>query len=66
MYICIGKDEVLKVTDIIGIFDIESIEKSPEYKFLYDKLKENNKLIDLSDGKAKSFIVYKYKNEEEG
>ena len=47
MYLHIGKDFVVKKKDIIGIFNIEYIKNTREYKSMYSNLEENKNLINI-------------------
>ena len=57
MYIHIGKDFVIKKKDIIGIFNIEYVKNTKEYKSMYKSLEEENNLINVSDKQNKTFIL---------
>ena len=59
MYLHIGKDIILKKEEIIGIFNIESIAETKEYKIIIDKLKEERKIQDISKEDQKTLILYK-------
>lgn len=63
MYLHIGKDIILKKEEIIGIFNIESIEETKEYKIIIDKLKEERKIQDISKEDQKTLILYKKNND---
>lgn len=63
MYLHIGKDIILKKEEIIGIFNIESIAETKEYKIIIDKLKEERKIQDISKEDQKTLILYK-KNDD--
>lgn len=62
MYLHIGKDIILKKEEIIGIFNIESILETIEYKIIIDKLREERKIQDISKNETKTLILYKQKN----
>ena len=47
MYLHIGKDFVIKKKDIIGIFNIEYVKNTKEYKSMYASLEEKNNLINV-------------------
>ena len=49
MYLHIGKDFVIKKKDIIGIFNIEYVKNTKQYKSMYKSLEEENNLINVSD-----------------
>lgn len=55
MYLHIGKDYCLDERKIIGVFDINAINKNKEYKKIFEDLKKD--LIDISDGAQKAFIL---------
>ena len=57
MYLHIGKDCVIKKKDIIGIFNIEYIKNTKEYKSMYTSLAEKYNLINVSDKQNKTFIL---------
>ena len=57
MYLHIGKDFVIKKKDIIGIFNIEYIKNTKEYKSMYINLEEKNDLINVSEKPNKTFIL---------
>ena len=57
MYLHIGKDVVIKKKDIIGIFNIEYIKNTKEYKSMYTFLEEGNNLINVSEKQEKTFIL---------
>ena len=50
---------ILKKEEIIGIFNIESIAETKEYKIIIDKLKEERKIQDISKEDQKTLILYK-------
>ena len=57
MYLHIGKDFVIKKKDIIGIFNIDYIKNTKEYKSMYRNLEEKNNLINVSEKQEKTFIL---------
>lgn len=59
MYLHIGKDYIININDIIGIFDIESLKKTNSYDCILKKIKF---VKDLSGGKRKSLIITKNNN----
>ncbi len=61
MYLHIGKNVVVNNNEIIGIFDVSSMTKSKEFKLIYEKLKEENNILDVSDNHKKSIIITKEK-----
>ena len=66
MYLHIGKDFVIKKKDIIGIFNIEYIKNTKEYKTMYANLEEINNLINVSDKSDKTFILLKHNESIKG
>lgn len=63
MYLHIGKDIVLKKDEIIGIFNVESIIETKEFNIIIDNLKEQDRIIDLSNEEPKTLILYKKHND---
>ncbi len=57
MYLYVGEEKLIHNEDIIGIFNIQYIKNTREYKSMYKTLDEENNLIDLSEGDGKSFIL---------
>lgn len=55
MYLHIGKNCVIKNNSVIGVFSFKNIENTKEFKNLQENLQNN--IIDLSNGKAKTFIL---------
>ena len=62
MYLHIGKDIIIKKDEIIGIFNVESIIQTKEFNLIIENLKLSNRMIDLSNGEAKTLILYKNQN----
>lgn len=63
MFLHIGDNVIIEINKIIGIYNIESLEESKEYKKLIEELTqkrllENNKNL----GEKKSIIITKEKN----
>ena len=57
MYLHIGKDLIIKNHDIIGIFNIDYIKNTKEYKSMYKDLEEKGDILNISDELNKSFIL---------
>lgn len=55
MYLHIGKECVLNNNELIGIFNIEILEKSNSYDYILENIAE--KVIDISEGNPKSLIL---------
>ena len=53
MYINISKDIIIKLDDIIGIFDMEENNKKDALNSIIERLIENKKIKDIKDGKTK-------------
>lgn len=64
MYLHINKNCVIKNDSVIGIFSIENIQNTKEYKNLCENLKEN--IIDLSENQPKTFLLTKENNVVKG
>ena len=62
MYLHIGKDFVIKKKDIIGIFNIEYVKNTKEYKAMYKSLEEAGNIVVVSDKKEMSFILTEENN----
>ena len=63
MYLHIGKGLVLNSDDIIAILSIDYIKNTKEYKKFYQKLFEEEKIINIADGNEKSLILVNKNNE---
>lgn len=57
MYLHIGKDIILEIRNVIGIFNIESVIKTKEYQDIIEKLTEQKRLVDFSEGIKKSLVL---------
>ena len=57
MYVHIGNGLCLNESNIIAILNIDDIKNRKEYKSFYEKLLLEGKIIDISNGNAKSFIL---------
>ena len=66
MYLHIGKDLSLNSKDIIGIFNIDYIKNTKEYKSMYKSLQEDGKILDISDYTNKSFILIEKNKDKKG
>ncbi len=62
MYLHIGKDIIIKKDEIIGIFNVESITETKEFNVIIESLKLTNRMIDISNGEAKTLVLYKKQN----
>ena len=66
MYLYIGDEKLIHNEEIIGIFNLQYIKNTKEYKSMYKLLEENNSLIDISEGEGKSFILVEKNKEKKG
>lgn len=66
MYINICKDIIIKLDDIVGIFDIEQNKKKDALNSIIERINECKNLKDVSEGNAKSLILYIKDGEEKG
>lgn len=66
MYLHVGDERLIHNEDIIGIFNIQYIKNTREYKSMYKDLEENHNLIDLSEGEGKSFILVEKNRDKKG
>ena len=57
MYLHIGKDYIINNRDIIGIFNIDFVKNTKEYKSMLDKLKAEGNLRNIADNQNKTFIL---------
>lgn len=67
MFLHIGNNRILEVKDIIGIFNLESIENTKEYQKIKESL-QDKRCIEKEDtmSKNKTFILTKEKGQEKG
>ena len=66
MYLHIGKDIIIKSENIIGIFDISSIEKKNSLENICKNLGISDKIIDVSENNKKTLIITNKNNETKG
>lgn len=59
MFVHIGNNIVLDDKNIIGIYNIESMRDTEEYKNLIESLKRTNNLVSQAEGEARSLIMTK-------
>ena len=64
MYLYIEKDCVINDKDIIGIFNLDYIGNTKEYRGLHKRLEEEKKITNVSEKKGKTFILTKDDNKE--
>lgn len=66
MYLYVGEEKLIHNEDIIGIFNIQYIKNTREYKSMSKSLEEENNLVDLSEGEGKSFILLEKNKKKKG
>lgn len=57
MYLHIGKDFVINNKSIIGIFNIDYIKNTREYKSLYENLNNQGNIKKIYENQNKTFIL---------
>ena len=57
MFVHIGNNIVLEEKNIIGIYNIESMRDSEEYKNLIESLKRTQNLVSQANGDARTLIM---------
>lgn len=62
MYLHIGKGLCLNEKDIIAIFNIDYIKNTKDYKKFYQKLLEEDNIINISNKNEKSLILVNKNN----
>jgi len=63
MYLHIGKGLILNKENIVAILNIDYIKKIKEYKKFYQKLLEEEKIINIANGNEKTLILVNKNNE---
>ena len=66
MYLNIGKEYIIKSKDIIGIFNIDYIKNTKEYKAMYKSLEDDKKIINVTNGKEKTIILVEKNENKKG
>ncbi len=59
MYLHIGNNNIVKQTDLIAIYNIDSIKETAEYKRLINDLNNSHSLIKEEGTEEKSLIIAK-------
>ncbi len=62
MYLHIGNNVVINTDELIGIFDIETTKKQKSNLLQDNEIIKKIETIDISEGKAKSYILLKKKD----
>lgn len=66
MYLHIGGDFIVNSKSIIGMYTIDYVKNTKEYKSMYNELDNNQCLYMISDKKNKTFIVTEEKGLNKG
>lgn len=66
MYLNIGKEYIIKSKDIIGIFNIDYIKNTKEFKSLCKSLEEQKNIIKATTEKEKTFILVENNKNKKG
>ncbi len=64
MYIHLGQDTLVKKSDIIGIFDLDTATVSKRTRDYLNKAEKNGMVVNVSTELPKSFIVCQQGNEK--
>ncbi|WP_094602735.1 hypothetical protein SPSIL_000060 [Sporomusa silvacetica DSM 10669] len=56
MFLHLGADTVIPLRNVIAIFDLKIINSAITNQYI-NNIKASNKIIDISDNNAKSFII---------
>jgi hypothetical protein len=59
MFIHIGSDQIIRATDLIGIFDMQLKDTSRLIKQYLQHYEKNNQIVLIGDEESKSFVVTK-------
>lgn len=59
MYLHIGKDIMVKKAEIVGIFEYETLKKEKNFQKLFNKIQQEGKIEDISQGNQKTIILLK-------
>ena len=57
MFVHIGNNYLLKKSDIIAAFNIQSLLEDPKGKKFVNDVRQSGKLVDISEGKQASLIL---------
>lgn len=57
MFIHLGEDFIIRMSDVIAIFSYESLIDSTINKTYFKKIKEEKKVIDMANGSIKSVVI---------
>ncbi|HAL63659.1 MAG: DUF370 domain-containing protein [Firmicutes bacterium] len=62
MYLHIGSDVAIKISDIIGIFDMDNTTVSAKTRAFLKKAQKSGEIADVTEDLPKSFILTKTAN----
>lgn len=65
MYLHIGKDCVINNKEIVGLFNLDYIKNTREYKALYENLEKTKDIVNKSD-EDKTIIITEKKTKVKG
>lgn len=63
MYLHLGNGVSINCNDVIAILNLKDIKETEEYKALYQELLEENRVVNISNGSEKSFILISKKSQ---
>ena len=66
MYVQIGNNYFVNSKDIVAIFDVMVLEKQNSLENICKNLKISDKIVDISEGNKKSFILIHKNNQTIG
>ena len=66
MYLYVGNNNMIKKSDIIGLFTLKNIKNTKEFKNLKQRMIETDSLIRLSEGSEKTFILCEKDGKDKG
>lgn len=66
MYLHIGQDTVVRLRDIVGIFDIDTTSISPITREYLKHAQQTGMIVNVTDELPKSFVVCQEKKRLEG
>ena len=57
MYVHIGNNYIIDSKNVLGMFGFETLNAGKFFNEFFEKLKESNNIIDISQGKLKTLII---------
>ncbi len=64
MYLHLGNDVIVKISDIVGIFDIENTTTGKNTGHLLDRAQKEGRVINVTYEMPKSFVICMQDGEE--